>query len=210
MAKRTGTYHDWGKTYNAFSQAILNAGKALNSIALVELQEVSVKYLKNQDAQWPRSVTTKSSGGKTMNYGGDHYHPWYSGQLHDSVAVRIMQGNRITSVHYMPPSAIAGQPQHTESIKNIIGAEWAREIAEGAGPRYFLPGVQVQLIVGVPYSDKVNESGRHLGFADSLADELFSAVYAWIDSGGLKRPTVVVTDKGVKVVNKTNVRRLKR
>ena len=209
MAKRTGTYHDWGKTYNAFSQAILNAGKALNSIALVELQEVAVKYLKKEDSEWPRNVTKLSSGGKVQKFGGDHYHPWYSGQLHDSVAVRIMQGNRITSVHYMPPSATGGS-QHTEGIRNIIGAEWAHEVAEGAGPRYFLPGVQVQLIIGVPYSEKVNETGRHLGFADSLADELFSAVYDWIDGGGLKRPTVVVTDKGVKVVNKTNIRRVKR
>lgn len=205
MAKRTQEFYNWGKTYKAFSQAILGAGKALNSIALVELQEVAVKYLRSQDAKWPHTTTAKSKGGRTMKFGGDINHPWYTGQLHDSVAVRIMQGNRITSVHYMPPSPDTGKPQHTENIKNIIGVEWAREIAEQGGPRYLLPGVQVQLIVGVPYSDKVNESGRHQGFASNLADELTADVDKWIADGGLRRPTVIATDKGAKVINKTNI-----
>lgn len=185
------------------SQALLNAGKALNSIATVELQGVSEKYLREQDAKWPHS-TSMPNGAR---FGGDAMHPWYSGQLHDSVAVRIMSSNRITSVHYMPPSPATGAPQHTNTIENIIGAEWARDIAEGAGARYFLPGVQVQLIVGVPYSDKVNQSSRHYGFADELADGLFSAVNEWVDAGGLKRPTLIVDEKGAKVVNKSNIRR---
>lgn len=205
MAKRSNTFYDWGKTYKAFSQAILGAGKALNSIALIELREVAEKYLRSQDAKWPHNTIAKSRGGRTMKFGGDSTHPWYTGQLHDSVAVRIMQGNRISSVHYMPPSPATGKPQHTENINNIIGAEWAREIAEQAGPRFFLPGVQVQLIVGVPYSEKVNESGRHLGFASTLADELTKDVDGWITGGGLRRPTVIATDKGAKVINKTNV-----
>ena len=203
MAKRTNTYYNWGHTYKACSQAILGSGKALNQIALVELQEVAEKYLKDQDASWPHS-TAMPNGAR---FGGDHNHPWYSGHLHDSVAVRIMQGNRISSVHYMPPSPDTGKPQHTETIKNIIGVDWAHEIAEGGGPRYFLPGVQAQLIVGVPYTEKVNESGRHYGFVDSLADDLFSAVNEWVDHGGLTRPTIVADEKTVRVVNKSNVRR---
>lgn len=204
--RRTGTYHNWGKTYKAMSQALLNAGKALNSIASVELQEVSEKYLREEDAKWPHSTSLPNGA----RFGGDAMHPWYSGQLHDSVAVRIMSSNRITSVHYMPPSPATGKPQHTDTIKNIVGAEWAREIAEAHGARYFLPGVQVQLIVGVPYADKVNESGRHYGFADNLADELFSAVNSWVDSGGLTRPTLIADEKGAKVVNKSNITRKKR
>ena len=213
--RRTGTYNEWGKTYMAFSQALLNAGKSLNSIATVELQEVADDYLKKVDSEWPHHSEGRSffdGSIKVINgskFGGDREHPWYSGQLHDSVAVRIMTGNRLTSVHYMPPSPDTGKPQHTETINNIIGAEWAREIAEAHGPRYLLPGVQVQLIVGVPYADKVNEEGRHIGFADSLADDLFSDVYAWVDEGGLVRPTVIVDDKSVKVVNKSNIKRKK-
>lgn len=200
--RRTSVYNDWGKTYKACSMALLGSGKALNQIALVELQEVAEKYLRDKNAEWPHSTQVGR-----QRFGGDHEHPWYSGQLHDSVAVRIMQGNRISSVHYMPPSPDTGKPQHTETIKDIVGVEWAHQIAEGAGPRYFLPGVQAQLIVGVPYTEKVNESGRHAGFVDSLADDLFSAVNEWVDGGGLVRPTIVANGETVKVVNKSNVRR---
>lgn len=203
MASRTHRFNDWGKTYKACSMALLESGKALNQIALTELQDVARHYLKDTDAQWPHS-TAMPNGAR---FGGDKEHPWYSGQTHDSVAVRIMQGNRITSVHYMPPSPDTGKPQHTETIQNIVGTDWAYRIAEGGGPRYFLPGVQVQLIVGVPYTEKVNESDRHHGFADSLADDLFSAVNQWVYEGGLTRNTVISDGKTVKVVKKSNVRR---
>lgn len=203
---RNQKYQDWGKTYKACSMALLGAGKALNQIATEELNDVARRFLREQDAQWPHSTQAQSKkSGKTMLFGGDAEHPWYSGQLHDSVAVRISQKNRITGVHYMPPSPDTGKPQHTETIKNIIGVEWAREIAEMHGPRFFLPGVQVQLIVAVPYAEKVNESSRHAGFVDHLADELFSSVNQWAFDGGLSRPTLIADDKGVKVVNRSNI-----
>ncbi|MBO7510037.1 MAG: hypothetical protein J6T35_02540 [Bacteroidales bacterium] len=205
MAKRNQMYNEWGKAYRAFSKAILESGKALNQIATVELQEVADDFLKETDAQWPHSTRV----GK-KRFGGDRLHPWYSGQLHDSVAVRIAQGNRTVSVHYMPPSPDTGKPQHTEQIKHIVGVEWAHEVAERRAPYYFLPGVQVQLIVGVPYSDKVNESSRHHGFADSLADDLFSNVNEWILDGGLTRDRLIADEKGARIVKQTNVRRLNR
>ena len=142
---RNQRYQNWGKTYKACSMAILGAGKALNQIATEELNDVARRFLREQDAQWPHSTQAKSKkSGKTMLFGGDAEHPWYSGQLHDSVAVRIMQKNRITGVHYMPPSPATGEPQHTATIQHIVGAEWAHDIAERHGARYFLPGVQVQ------------------------------------------------------------------
>lgn len=208
MASRSAKYQDWGKTYKAMSQALLGSGKALNSIATVELQEVAHNFLKEEDAMWPHNSFISKGTVVTNLFGGDAMHPWYSGQLHDSVAVRIMQGNRIVSVQYMQPSPATGAPQHTEKIKNIIGADWAHEIAERHGARYLLPGVQVQLIVGVPYAEKVNESTRHYGFADELANELFSRVNQWVYSGGLVRPTIVADDKTVRVVNKSNVRKV--
>ena len=210
MAKRTGAYYSWGKTYKAFSQALLQSGKALNSIATVELQEVADKFLDRTNAEWPHhSSRTRIKWGpnnvSTAQFGGDAMHPWFSGQLHDSVAVRIAQGNRTTSVHYMPPSANGG-PQHMGNTKGIIGVEWAREVAERRAPYFFLPGVQVELIVGVPYTDKVNESGRHYGFADNLANELFNDVWAWIDGGGLNRWTLKADNKGVRVEKTPNIR----
>lgn len=217
MAKRSKIYNEWGKTYKAFSEAILNAGKALNSIASFELRGVADQFLREEDAQWPHSTQVNtlslkngSAISKVQKFGGDAMHPWYSGQLHDSVAVRISNKNRTTSVHYMPPSPDTGKPQHTNTISGIIGAEWAREVAESKAPYYFLPGVQVQLIIGVPYTEKVNEEGRHMGFADNLADNLFTKVNDWINGGGLKRPTLIADEKGVRVINKSNVTRTRK
>lgn len=211
---RSASFYNWGKTYKAMSMALTNAGETLNQIAIDGLREVAESFLKDEDANWPHGTTVQTLSKKnglvasaTQKFGGDAFHPWYTGQTHDSVAVRIMSKNRITSVHYMPPSPDTGRPQHTETINNIIGAEWAREVAEGHGPRYFLPGVQIQVIVGVPYADKINESGRHQGFADYLADELFDKVDAWVIGGGLTRNWVVADDKGARVVRRSNIRR---
>ena len=212
--RRTGKYNDWSHTYKAASMCLLEAGKALNSIALTELGDVASGYLKELDSQWPHGTTvTRYGWGKnnvsTRSFGGDKNHPWWSGQLHDSVAVRVMQGNRIAAVRYMPPSPATGEPQHTKTIQNIVGVEWAHKIAEEGGARYLLPGVQVQLIVGVPYAEDVNESSRHSHFMDSLSNDLYSAVNQWVFDGGLTRTTVIATENGAKVVNKTNVRRLR-
>lgn len=212
--RRTGRYNDWGKAYKACSMCLLSAGKALNEIALSELGDVATVYLRELDAQWPHSSTiTRFGFGKnavsSRKFGGDHDHPWWSGQMHDSVAVRVMQGNRIAAVRYMTPSPSTGSPQHTETIDDIVGVEWAHQIAEGAGARYFLPGVQVQLIIGVPYAEKVNNSSRHSGFVDNLSNDLYSAVNQWVFSGGLTRTTVIASENGAKIVNRTNVRRLR-
>lgn len=206
-AKRTERYHDWGSTYKAASMCLLQAGKALNSIALSELSDVASGYLKDLDSQWPHGSFIAKGTVVTNLFGGDHDHPWWSGQLHDSVAVRVMQGNRIAAVRYMPPSPDTGEPQHTKTIQNIVGAEWARQIAEGGGARYLLPGVQVQLIVGVPYAEDVNESSRHSGFIESLSNDLYSAVNQWVFDGGLTRTTVIATENGAKIVKRTNIRR---
>ena len=198
MAKRKGRYNDWGKTYKAFSYAFLNAGRVIAEDTKLDLTVVGEKFLAKVDSEWPHSSTAMSSGGKVMRFGGDREHPWYTGQLHDSLAVRIAYKNKTVSVRYMPPSPDTGKAQHTEQINNIIGAEWAHEVAERRAPWYFLPGLQMQLIVGVPYADKVNESSRHLGFADDLASELINHIDTYIAEGGFAKREYFADDKVVK------------
>jgi hypothetical protein len=196
--------------------AILESGKALNSIALEELRGVSEQYLKDQDAKWPHHSGSSSSTGKSQFFGGDKDHPWYSGQTHDSVAVRVAQGNKTAHILYMPTSAYPPpgepgrylNPDGSQTMRGfsggIIGAELGRQVSEHNVSYYFLPGVQVQLVVGVPYANIVNESSRHMGFVDNLSNELFNYVYNWIDGGGLTRNTVIATDKGAKIVKTRN------
>ena len=211
--KRNGRYNDWGKTYKQFSYALLNAGKTLNGLAKSELGEVAFKYLRTMDSEWPHSsVITKPGKSRLVvqqMFGGDKDHPWYTGQLHDSVAVRIADRNRTVSVHYMPSSATAPQymsKKDGEEHHNIIGLQWAHEVAEGKMPYYFLPGLQVQLVVAVPYAEKVNSAGRHAGFMDYLSTELIYAVDMWIQNGGLSRNRLIADEKGARVVSQSNVR----
>lgn len=170
------------------SYHLLDAGKQLTEIGKRDFTYLAQEYLSEVDAKWPHSTTvTRIKWGKnnvqTARFGGDKEHPWYYGQLHDSVAVRIADKNRTVSVSYMPTRATA--PQHTSKsdgvgeYKNIIGAEWA-QIAAYNAQYYFLPGIQFQLIVGVPYAQKVNDSGRHHGFADSLMDDLVYKIETYI------------------------------
>ena len=191
MGYKTGRYQSWGKTSKAFSYALREAGYAANSMTLLKMTVLADDYLKETDSKWPHSTSGKNGS----LFGGDREHPWYSGQLHDSIAVRIAQGNRISAVRFMPQRATmppgepgrfldaSGAQSMTGVSDNIVGAEWAVTAAENAGrySHFFSPGIQVQLIAGVPYANKVNEGftgkrggtyGRHLGFFDSLADDL--------------------------------------
>lgn len=185
--KRDRQFNDWGKTYRSMSYHLLDAGKQLTEIGKRDFTYLAQEYLSEVDAKWPHSTLVtkpgKYGGVVQQSFGGDKDHPWYYGQLHDSVAVRIADKNRTVSVSYMPTRATA--PQHTSKsdgvgeYKNIIGAEWA-QIAAYNAQYYFLPGIQFQLIVGVPYANKVNDSGRHYGFADSLMDDLVYKIETYI------------------------------
>jgi hypothetical protein len=113
-------------------------------------------------------------------FGGDRNHPWYSGQLHDSVAVRLAEGDRVISIIYMPQSAQTskdGKPflnedgsQTAPGYDRIIGhIEAARRASQANIIRWGgSKALQGQLIVGVPYSGKVNESPRHEGYLEEL------------------------------------------
>lgn len=194
MAKRTGYYHDWGRASKAFSYALLGAGKALTELGAQQLSYLGEEFLAEQDAKWPHSTFIAKGTVVTNMFGGDHDHPWYYGQLHDSVAVRIANGNKTLAVRYMPPAASAGPAQHTENDPHIIGAEWAAIAAQRA-KWYLLPGAQIQLIIGVPYAEKVNESSRHLGFFDNLQTELINAVDAFTWKDGFTKTRVIADDK---------------
>lgn len=211
--RRSGRYNDWGRTYKQFSYALLNAGQTLNGLAKGLLGEVAFNYLRKLDSEWPHNTVVTKPGKSRLvvqqMFGGDKDHPWYTGQLHDSVAVRIADRNRTVSVHYMPSAATAPQymsRQDGEEHSNIIGIQWAHEVAEGKMPYYFLPGLQVQLVVAVPYAEKVNASGRHANFMDALSTDLINAVDEWVMSGGLSRNRLIADDKGARVVGQSNVR----
>lgn len=192
MARRTATFHDWGKTHKQFSYALLGAGREISNDVKNDLTYLAEEFLSELDSEWPHSTKLKNGA----KFGGDHDHPWYSGHLHDSVAVRIADRNKTVAVRYMTPSPDTGKPQHmSPSYDRIIGTEWGHLVAEGKAPYYFLPGIQVQFIIGVPYTNKVNESQRHSMFFEALTERLINKVDDWIQMGGLTRRQYIADGK---------------
>lgn len=206
MAHRSGQFNEWGKTRRGFSYALLEAGKQLTDIGKRDFTYLAQDFLSEVDANWPHN--TKVAGATFRNgaintwmqsFGGDREHPWYYGQLHDSVAVRVSDKNKTVSVSYMPQRAT--NPQHTSASDglpaetNIIGAQKAMEAAASA-QYFFLPGVQIQLLIGVPYAEKVNESSRHMGFADALFDDLVDKIETYMLSPAFREKTKKVKFSG--------------
>jgi len=176
-----GNLASWKKFSAAFSNALMDCGEQITAFAARRMTEESENWLRETDAEWPHSTTLKNGA----KFGGDRWHPWYYGHLHDSIATRIAQKNKTISIRYMPEKA-SSTPQHTSrgdgSVHNrIIGAEWARQEIANA-EHVFLPGLQAQLIVGVPYARKVNESSRHTGFLEELNNQFAAKIEEFIYS----------------------------
>lgn len=168
-----GRQASWGKTYAAFSEALLDCGRQLNERGKDWLIKDAESWLKETDAEWPHSSSLPNGA----RFGGDAMHPWYYGQLHDSVAIRIAEGNHTIAIRYMPEKATAPQKMPPR-YNRIVGAEWARDIAGRAEHIYWKgsKALQSQLFVAVPYAQKVNEQGRHEGYLEELEAQFYDAM----------------------------------
>lgn len=171
-----GRMASWGKTYKAFSEALLDCGRQINERGKQYLIKDAETWLRDTDSEWPRH-TEKKNGAK---FGGDAMHPWYLGHLHDSIAIRLAEGNKTIAIRFMPPASSDTEGQHMDhpKITGIIGSEWARDVAGRVEHTYWKgsKALQAQLIVGVPYAEKVNEEGRHAGYADELEAQFYDVM----------------------------------
>lgn len=150
---------NWGKAYKGFSQALVEASKTMTKQGATIMTRACEDWLDEQDAQWPHSRvgTSYRSGYK----GGDQFYPWYTGNLHDSLATRIAAGNRTLSIRQIQPRASI--LQYDDHHGSIDGSAWGL-LAATRGQYVFLPGLQAQLYIGVPYAEKVNEMPEHEGY----------------------------------------------
>ena len=170
----------WGKTYAGFSQALVRAGKVFTEKGVVIFSKACERWLTEQNSQWPRG---EGGGAYKSGYrGGSYYYPWYTGTLHDSMATVITDRNRVVAIRYMQDlSASHAQSNQTYKGQVINGREWAEEIARRA-QYVFLPGIQMRLIIGVPYARDVNESPNHAGFIDEFEVDFGSTMTSIAES----------------------------
>ena len=194
MARRTASRNDWKKFSVGIAERLGYAGEHLSNWAKMWMDEAVARAIDKIDADWPQHTETANGA----RFGGDHNHPWYYGQLHDSVAGFVTDKNRVVgSIHYMPQSAEHPQKYRgpAGSFDNIIGHEWAIREAQNAR-WYLLPGIQARMVIGVPYAREVNETGRHAGYIEELSTQFASEVEDFFTSRtGMYRTRVFVADK---------------
>lgn len=175
----------WGKTYKGFSVMLEKAGRTLTTAGGTVLTRACETWLQEVDSQWPRGEkrvqmnrntgqTARTYGAYKSGYrGGDHYYPWYTGNLHDSMATRVAIGNRTVSIRQMAEGASVNQ--YAEGYGPINGHEWGIT-ATSRGRYVFLPGLQAQLYIGVPYAAAVDEMPEHRGYVREFEKDFASTI----------------------------------
>lgn len=90
--------------------------------------------------------------------------PYYTANLHDSIAVAVAQSGRVVRALYMPQEAT--RPQNAPDRKKIWGMDEAiRAVRKNSYPK---TGVSGTLFVAVPYAEGVNEKPTHRGYLETL------------------------------------------
>lgn len=183
----------WKKTIKGFSQALGYAGEHLSGWARGWMNEAVGNALSLIDADWEGETHWKRASGKISSFGGDHFHPWYTGQLHDSVAGIVSDKHRTVSIQYMQQAAT--KPQTYEG-QVIIGHDWAiRKAQDMARALHFVPGIVASVVVGVPYSEKVDKMQRHRGYLRDLSVQFAANVEDYFTMrAGEYRTRVFVAD----------------
>ena len=102
--------------------------------------------------------------------------PYYTGNLHDSIAAYVSRSGRIIRAHYMPQEAT--KPQHVTKLsatvssdslsKNIWGYREAINAVRRSRP--LAKGIGSTLFVAVPYAGAADETSSHPGYAEWLEE----------------------------------------
>lgn len=194
MARAKGGHRfsaKWNKFASASSEALIDCGEQLTKQGETIMIRGCEEWLKKTNAEWPHSTSVVTRNLRTQNFGGDHDHPWYTGQLHDSVAVRVADGNRIIATRYMPASATSPQTATAEEAgrdyDRIIGQQFGILMA-GRASRVAQKGTNAQMFIGVPYAQWVNEQPRHEGFINELNVQFISFLedYFSVNNGAFR------------------------
>lgn len=185
----------WRKTVQGFTDALGNAKEHLNGWGREWMNEAVKDALARIDADWEGETHWKRESGKISVFGGSRFYPWYTGQLHDSVAGIVSDRNRTVAINYM--TRFATKPQ-TYNGQVIIGHDWAiQEARKVERALHFVPGIKATIVVGVPYAEKVDEMPRHAGFIRELSNQFASFVedYFTIKAEGYRTRWIIADNK---------------
>lgn len=180
MASGT-TKISWGKSSKGFAEYLRLGAKPIGKATAKKLMQISADFLANEDWDWPRGQRYNVGGSmfgsrayKSGFRGGDAMHPWYTGNLHDSLATGVMMGTRILSAAYMTPGATVLQNHNGQTVDGVTAGFDA--LARAA--RTYAPptAIRTVLVIGVPYAEKVNQMPGHEGYAEYFEREFVSSL----------------------------------
>lgn len=133
---------DWRKASKSFQQELLSHKKEYTAAAANIFTAASENYLRRVESY------------------GDYAVPVFTGNLLDSIGVRILIGNRLAAYRTMVDTTYvqhATKPQHMKGVYPIWGElEIMKRITRPS--RRFGKGVVSQLMVGVPYAEEVDKT----------------------------------------------------
>lgn len=188
----------WGKADKKFVEYIQLGGKTIGKKAAETLANAAAEFMANEDWDWPRGErydtvyngrSVRASGTYASGFrGGDAMHPWYSGNLHDSIAVGVFSGSRMLAARYMTPGA--AEPQ-TYGGQDIDGVTEGQRVLSNYASRAAGGSVRAVMVIGVPYADYINTSptigwhnntpNTHIGYADYLEHEFYTTLLPSIE-----------------------------
>lgn len=146
----------WRKASKSFQEALFEAGRQISQTAVVALDGAAAEFIWDVGSQ-----------------NGDRGEvPYYTGNLLDSIGVRILDGNTIRSFRTMDGEGLrhATKPQHMNGVKDIWGyLEIMRRINRPS--RRTGKSIVSQLMVGVPYAQEVDWTHDYFS---SLSDRFSS------------------------------------
>ena len=96
-----------------------------------------------------------------------------------------MDRNRVMAIRYMQDfSKSHATGDQTYKGQTINGREWA-EIVANRSAYVYLPGIQMKLVIGVPYAESVNRSPGHAGYIKEF-EKFFGSEMRSIAEGSIK------------------------
>lgn len=133
---------DWRNASKSFQKELTLHGKAASKAAVPIVLKAAEDFLKSAETQ-PKSLV-----------------PYYTGNLMDSIGVRVLNGNHLAGYRTMVDTTTqhAMKPQRMKGVKGDIWGEVELMSRILRGSRRSGTGLAAQLMIGVPYAGNVGIS----------------------------------------------------
>jgi hypothetical protein len=157
-------------------------------------QKILLSYSKEYSAEAARLFTGAAEGFlRAAEMGQGALVPYYTGNLLDSIGVRVLKGSTIVAIRTMTEvtSQHATKPQHMRGVQGDIWGEFELEKRITRPSRRTSKGVVSQLMIGVPYAENVDIKDDYFDALRDLFEGRMTEAIAYLNQYkryGVKAP----------------------